>query len=168
MNLRTRTAQEREDQRLRCVHHVVHDYANFVSSAEMVISGQHLERGFDPPVNSHLFHAFLLNSRKIADFFGTSTNPDDILAGHYVSGFVFSLPHCDTWRGPVNKQLAHLTYTREDGAKEIPRQANQEIYDELKRAWKGFRDELPEPFRSKFNQEIAHKLTAEFRGLDLW
>ena len=55
--------------RLDGVHHVVHEYANFVSSAEMATTGKHLGKGFDPPVNTHISHAFLLNCRKMADFF---------------------------------------------------------------------------------------------------
>lgn len=166
--LRLVTAQEWEDLRVRCVHHVVHDYANFVSSAEMVISGQHLKKGFDPPVNSHLFHAFLLDSRKIADFFRRCANADEIIAGHYVPGFVASLPHCNAWRVPVNKQLAHLTYARDDAAKEITPRAIRETYDRLKQVWKDFQGKLREPFRSRFRQEITDKLATEFRGLDLW
>jgi hypothetical protein len=168
MNLNNLTAQEWMNLKIRCAHHIVHDYANLVSSAEMVLTGQHLRKGFDPPVNSHIFHAFLLNSRKIADFFGTSTNQDDILASHYVPAFVHSLPHCDAWRVPVNKQLAHLTYTRDHGAKEITNQADHDIYHELKQTWKDFQGKLQEPFGSKFRQEITNKLATEFQGLDLW
>jgi hypothetical protein len=141
----------------------------------MVISGQHLHQRFDPPVNSHVFHAFLLNLRKVADFLGRSSHgkrlvngKDDIVADHYVPGFVAPLPHCDAWRDPVNKQLAHLTYTRDHGAKEITKQASQEMCDELTHAWKDFQDKLQEPFRSKFHQEITDKLATEFRELDLW
>src|ERR1039458_1208229 len=97
------------DQLEKAVHHVVHDYANFVSSAEMVITGQHLGKVIDPPINSHIFHAFLLNCRKMADFFGKGQD-DDVIADHYVPRFSFPLDKCKEWRGPVNKQLAHITY----------------------------------------------------------
>ncbi|MFL6353553.1 MAG: hypothetical protein ACJ74Z_17115 [Bryobacteraceae bacterium] len=73
-----------ERTRRDAVHHIVHEYANFVSSAEMVISGHHLGKDFDAPVNTHIFHAFLLNCRKMADFFGNRSHHDDVIAEHYV------------------------------------------------------------------------------------
>lgn len=152
----------------KAVHQVVHDYANLVSSAEMVITGQHLGKVIDPPINSHIFHAFLLNYRKIADFFGKRSKPDDVIADDYVSGFTVSLPSCDLWRQPVNKQLAHITYTRDTNPREITSPAIHDMYDELKKAWKAFRAQLPSPYAAKFEQEIKGKLTTEFRGLDLW
>src|SRR6185437_6522419 len=95
--------------RLDAVHHVVHDYANFVSSAEMVMTGKHLGKALDPPLNTHIFHAFLLNCRKMADFFGNRSQDNDVIAEHYVPSFTFPLPKCDFWREAVNKQLAHTT-----------------------------------------------------------
>ena len=83
-------------------------------------------------------------------------------------GFVPSLPHCEAWRVSVNRQLAQPSYSRDDGAKEIVKQANQDMYDELKRVWKEFQGVVQEPFRSKFRQEITEKLATEFCGLDLW
>lgn len=162
---------EWEKARLEGIHHVVHEYANFVSSAEMVTTGQHLGKGFDPPVNTHLSHAFLLNCRKMADFFSNRrSNENDVVADDYVSGFSASLPECDRWRSPPNKQLPHITYTRATNPREIPRQANVDMYSELKKAWKDFRKpgRLSKAFAAKFEQEITDKLKTEFGGLDLW
>ena len=149
------------------IHHVVHDYANFVSSAEMVITGKHLGKFLDPPVNTHIFHAFLLNGRKMADFFGKGQN-DDVIAEHYVPGFTFALDKWTVWRVPVNKQLAHITYARDTNPKEITSQVIHDMYNELKMAWKEFCKQLSEPYASKFEQEIKDKLRTEFRDLDLW
>jgi hypothetical protein len=156
--------------RLDGIHHVVHEYANFVSSAEMVTTGQHLGKEFDPPVNTHLAHAFLLNCRKMADFFGNKrSKPDDVLAVDYAK-FKASLRHCDCWRDPTNKQLPHITYSRDTAPKEITRQAILDMYNELKNAWKEFRKpgQLSNAFAAKFDQEITDKLKTEFHGLDLW
>jgi hypothetical protein len=156
--------------RRKAIHHIVHDYANFVSSAEMTITGVHKAKGFDPPVNTHIGHAFYLNCRKMADFFsGSCKDPDDILAGHYASTTTFSLPVFDKWRGPINKQLAHLTYTRDTKAREITRQAQEALYKELKAAWKTFGKHLPQPYRSRFDREINLKLgpKSEFHTYDL-
>jgi hypothetical protein len=150
--------------------YVVHEYANFVSSAEMVTTGQHLGKGFDPPVNTHISHAFLLNCRKMADFFSKRLKEDDVIADDYVPGFTFQLCKCDLWRDPVNKQLPHITYTRDTDPREITKQANFDMYDELKQAWKIFRGALTSTFAAKFEKEIKDKLKpeSEFRDLDLW
>lgn len=161
---------EWEKVRLDGVHHVVHDYANFLSSAEMVTTGQHLRKGFDPPVNTHLFHAFLLNFRKMADFFGPRAKEDDVIADDYVPGFTAPLPIYVLWREPVNKQLAHITYTRDVAPKEIIGQTCVDMHHEIKRTWKDFRSpaRLLNPFAARFEQEITDILKSEFKGLDLW
>jgi hypothetical protein len=154
--------------RQRAIHHVVHDYANFVSSAEMVITGRHLCQGFQSPINTHLSHAFYLNCRKMADFFcKTKPDKDDVVAAHYVSTIMFSLPISDDWRDPINKQLAHITYARDTKPREITREVQQDLYNELKQAWKAFGKHLPEPYRSDFDREIAEKLKSEFGIYDL-
>jgi hypothetical protein len=160
-----------EKVRLDTVHHIVHDYANFVSSAEMQRTGLHMGQYFKPPINTHIFHAFLLNCRKMADFLSCKRNKeDDVIAEDYVSEFRVSLPNCERWRDPVHKQLQHLTYTRDTNPREITSQACIEMYNELKQAWKGFRSFLSNPFADKFAQEITDKLKpeSEFKDLDLW
>ena len=160
---------EWETVRFDGIHHVVHDYANFVSSAEMVTTGKHLGKGLSAPVNTHLFHAFLLNCRKIADFFDKRSKEDDVIADDYVPGFTVKLPNCALWRDPVNKQLTHITYTRWAKPKEITTQANIDMYNEFKKAWKDFQRGLLNPFAKKFEQEITNKLLElGFRDLDLW
>lgn len=161
------TPAQWEQIRLDAVHHIVHDYANLVSSAEMVITGQHLSKVFDPPVNSHIFHAFLLNCRKMTDFFDKRYQ-EDVIADDYVPGFTFPLTQCEFWRGAVNKQLAHVTYARDENPREITKQASEEMYNELKQTWKKFLGCLVNPFAAKFEQEIRDKLKTEFSGLDLW
>jgi hypothetical protein len=50
--------------------HIVHEYANFVSSAVMVLNGYDIDGvPFQSPINTHISHAFFLNCRKLADFF---------------------------------------------------------------------------------------------------
>jgi hypothetical protein len=39
----------------------------------------------------------------------------------------------------VNKQLAHIMYARDKNPREITREASEDMYNELKRAWKEFR-----------------------------
>jgi hypothetical protein len=96
------------EKRLKAVHHVVHEYANLVSSGVLT-----QDMSVKPPVNTHIQHAFLLNCRKLADFFRKPSDGSDIVAADFL-GHVspFRLPVWDKWGGPMNKQLAHLTYAR--------------------------------------------------------
>src|ERR1017187_5971582 len=99
-----------EEKRFKAIVHVVHEYANFVSSAEMVLTGCDVDGvPFKPPINTHVSHAFYLNCRKLADFFQNKRGKDrdDITANFYVPGFKAELPVCENWRIPMNKQLAH-------------------------------------------------------------
>ena len=83
----------KQKKRLEAIHHVVHDYANFVSSAEMVLTGKDIDGNFlKPPINTHVSHAFYLNCRKLADFFlNLSRQGDNIIAKNYVKGFSAAL-----------------------------------------------------------------------------
>ena len=163
------TAKERE--RFAAIHHVVHEYANFVSSAEMVLHGTDIDGlRFNPPINTHISHSFYLNCRKLADFFQGQKNGDDILAEHYVG----DLPVSDKWRIHINKQLVHVTYFRDKNAKEINRQACEALYKELKSAWREFRTRLPKVYAEEFTKKVKARkdpyqdgTLSEFRFYDL-
>lgn len=172
------TAEEQQ-RRFKGIVHVVHEYANFVSSAKMVIDGLDIDGvRFKPPINTHVAHAFYLNCRKMFDFFTDKGGSDDILAKHYTSGFkpdpVRDLPvskeNCAKG-GPINKQLAHITYTRN---REIKPAACKAMYQELKETWRTFREKLIEPYKSEFQSQIrkrkephADGQPSEFRFCDL-
>jgi hypothetical protein len=163
--------------RLKAVHHVVHEYANFVSSAEMVQSGKDINgKYFEPPINTHVSHAFYLNCRKLSDFFRNvaSKHGDNIMARHFVTRFTASLPVCRKWRDPMNKQLAHVDYARDTNAREIDRKACGALYKELKTTWRRFRRRLREPYKSEFARKIKERKApfpdgtpSEFRFYDL-
>src|SRR5262245_8807457 len=129
--------------RLEAVRHVVHDYANFVSSAEMVLTGRDIDGAFlKPPINTHVSHAFYLNCRKMADFFSDKGRQDDIKAKHYVDKFSQVLTTFGGWREAINKQLGHLTYTRDTTPRPIDTAACKAMYEELKGVWRSFRAAL--------------------------
>ena len=145
-------------ERRKAIHHVVHEYANFVSSAHMVIKGDHLGKVFESPINVHLAHAFLLNCRKMADFFdsnGNKSSKDDVVAWHYVSTVSFDMLISKQWREPLNKQLAHVTYTRDKKPKEPLKEDQEALRKEITEAWTLFLGHLPEPYKTDFGNEIA-------------
>jgi hypothetical protein len=160
--------------RLLAVHHIVHEYANFVSSAEMVLTGRDTEGNyFKPPINTHISHAFYLNCRKLADFF-ENKDSDCIKADHYVASYKTTLPVFEQWRKPINRQLAHVTYARDKAPKEITQQAQEALYQELKDRWQQFRKALPQPYATEFTKKVAERKAphpngepSEFRRYDL-
>lgn len=166
-----------EAQRHLAIHHIVHEYANFVSSAEMVIHGRDVAgEYFKPPINTHISHAFYLNCRKLADFFQNkaSRDHDDILAKHFVLDYAATLPVFEVWRRPINKQLAHVTYARDVDATEITGDALNALYDEFKRTWREFRHRLPELYAMEFIRQVRERKApypngepSEFRFYDL-
>lgn len=165
-----------EIRRLEAIRHIVHEYANFVSSAEMVLTGKDTGgRALLPPLNTHVSHAFYLNCRKIAEFFGVGKTEDDVSAHHFSSPFQVMLPHSDKWRVPINKQLAHITYTRNKTTAEIDTGACRELYGELRSRWKAFRAALcGSIYEGEFGYQVRKRLRpypdgmpSEFRGYDL-
>ena len=167
-----------EQKRFDAIVHVIHEYANFVSSAEMVLSGCDIDGAyFKPPINTHVGHAFYLNCRKLADFFQNrqGSDHDDIMAKEYVPTFHANLTVCDIWRIPMNKQLAHVTYYRDSKANEIDSPACMALYTELKGTWRQFRQGLRGGlFEAEFSNQIAKRKApypngqlSEFRSYDL-
>jgi hypothetical protein len=166
-----------EATRIKAVHHVVHDYANLVSSGMLTQAGPAQMAGIRPPVNSHIQHAFLLNCRKMAGFFKNDPKRnDDIVANHFTStSETFNLNEWDNWGRALDKQLAHLTYTRVTAP--VPWDGyivNNLLLNELQADWKYFLTRLHNSFKQVFDEEIAKKKQpypngdeSEFKDLDL-
>jgi len=166
-----RSVMTEQERRLEAVHHVVHDYANLVSSGDLT-----QDESVKPPLNTHIQHAFLLNCRKLADFFTCkSKNKMDIILSHFLHGEKgFDLPVWEDWGKPMNKQLAHLSYERVTNPEKWDGQANKLLLEEFKGKWKLFRSKLPEPYRSEFEKQIRERQQpssdgqpSEFQYLDL-
>lgn len=162
-----------EPEKLQAVHHVVHDYANLVSSGTMAVAGGYQGQGFIPPVNTHVGHAFLVNCRKMYEFFmykpSTNVKRDDIRAAHFLSRKVdFDLSNWALWHDAMNKQLMHVTLARVQKPKSWEGHNENKLFlDEFKSTWKKFLRNLDEQYKSRFEDEIAEKLKSEFQELDL-
>jgi hypothetical protein len=139
----------------------------------MAVDGHHLGRGFDPPVNTHIGHTFLVTCRKMYEFFtkpSTKAAHDDIRAAHFLTRDVaFNLANWASWHRAMNKQLMHITFTRVKKPKEWKGHDENKLFlDEFMKAWKELLGNLEEPYKSRFESEITEKLKLEFGGLDLW
>ena len=169
------TVQERKY--WKAIRHVVHEYANFVSSAEMTLTGKDIKGShFESPINTHVSHAYYLNCRKLADFFLSiqSKQSDNVLANEYVSGFTVALRVHKRRRGRINKQLAHITYARNSGSREIKKRTQGLLYLELKKTWRLFRKRLPKLYADEFVRQLKKRKAphrngqlSEFRYYDL-
>lgn len=145
---------------LDAVRHVVYEYANLVSA------GRLLETPLAPPINTHVQDAFLLSVRKMADFFIREPKQHDVAAFDFTtSRVVYSLPTWSQWEVAVDKQLAHVTWKRDqswDGS------ANKPLLQELETAWKLFLSKLDPKFQARFRDEINKKKQCRgFEKLDL-
>lgn len=164
-----------EQKRFDAIHDVVHDYANFVSSAEMMITGKDATGAFlQPPTNTHVAHAFYLNCRKLADFFKSRGRPTDVKAEDYATGLQPTLTVFDSWRDPIDKQLAHISQLRAVHAREITTTVSKDLYAELKAAWRDFRKQVDAKYAGEFANQIAKRKAphadgtpSEFRSYDL-
>ncbi|MGA2902270.1 MAG: hypothetical protein ABSD98_00440 [Candidatus Korobacteraceae bacterium] len=153
-----------EAERLEAVWHVVYEYANLISSGEL------LREQFRLPINTHLQDAFLLNCRKMADFFAQNRKKDDVIAEDFTASRVdFDLSFWETWSEAMDKQLAHITYTRVRNPKGWDGSANEPLLKEFRSACTKFLDSLAEPFKSRFEQEIRTRQRSGdgFENLDL-
>jgi len=102
----------------KAVHHVVHDYANLVSSGTMAVQGSHLGKGFDPPVNTHIDHAFLANCRKLYEFFTFKPKNGSVRAKDFLPNRPCELSNWGSWHRHMNEQLMHVTIARVENRKE--------------------------------------------------
>src|SRR5258708_3869927 len=96
------------------------------------------------------------------------------MAKHFGPGYNGQLPLCVEWRRPINKQLAHTTYARDESPREITVEAQYGLYDELRNAWRKFRERLPEPYMQEFVRKVKERKgqypdskPSEFRYYDL-
>jgi hypothetical protein len=151
----------------RAEHHVVHDYANLVSSGKMVVNGKHL--GTDlltlAPVNSHVGHAFYAYCRDMYEFFhykpkGGYRRAQDFLAKQVT--FVFS-----HWTRAVQEHMEiHLLHS---GDQRTEREVvwtgeNNGFYlADFESAWALLMGNLKDEHKKNFKDEIDHRVNSEFR-----
>ena len=154
-----------QQKRFKAIHHVVHEYANFVSSAEMALTGKDIDgKLFKPPINTHVSHAFYLNCRKLADFFQNKKYPSDVEAEDFVTGYKAKLPVFHRWRARIDKQLAHITYTRDTNSREIRQRTQRALYRELQNAWHQFHRKLPQLFGDQFTKKVKQRKGPSRKG----
>ena len=144
-----RTYDPDRTQRIGAIRHVVYEYANLIAAGHYSIHG-------DAPWRTHCDDAFLLGCRKLDDFLmKNKREQDDVLAMDYLppkANRSWGLPIWITeWRDPMNKQLAHIAYSRDKEWKHtkwVPR-----LEAEFRKAWRNFRESLvDDEFSRQFDE----------------
>jgi hypothetical protein len=167
---RTRRAKTRksltQDELKLAVHHIVYEWANLVSAGTL------LRGHLTPPCNTHIQDAFLLGCRKLADFFlSQGKTGDEVRARDYFGERAtprFRLSEWSTWKDAMDKQLAHVTYSRIVKPKSWDGTRNEVLLNEFRRAWDNFRTGLEDSWRGEFDRAIDERMKAKgFTGLDL-
>jgi hypothetical protein len=158
---------------LLAIEHIVHDYANLVSG------GKEISNLHAPPLNSHIQYSFLVNCRKFGVFFSSKPprHQGDMWFRHFVQkNIVFNLKEWTKWSDHMNTHLFHLSYGRIDNSRPWRgyEGVNTRILDDFRTAWRKFRRELPEPYKSKFAERVflrkqpdENGRLSEFYHLDL-
>jgi hypothetical protein len=160
--------QPSEAELLDSIRHAVYEYANLISSGEL-LAVQHAYS-----INTHLQDAFLLSCRKMADFFlwkPTQRYPEpqkyDIVASDFtVSPLAYSLPVWrKKWATAMDRQLAHITWKRDQGWDATD---NKPLLEEQQAAWEKFLANLMPKFQACFRERIKEKKEClGFEHLDL-
>lgn len=156
-----------EERRKRPEHHVVHDYANLVSSGRLITD----EKSNDAllkmaPVNSHVWQAFYMNCRKMYEFFNYRRSSEYLRAEQFLKPghhpFIFK-----HWTKAVQEHMnIHLMHV---GGNRTTRNvvwtgADDKLYlEDFENAWEVFLENLQDGRRPIFRDEIEHRLDSEFR-----
>lgn len=143
------------------VVHVVHDYANLLSSGKMADSGycNDVKLRYNTPLNHHVGEAFLMNCRKMEEFLSARRNPrhtNDLRASDFLDSIeAFEIPTWTPWRDAMNDQLLHVSRKRDmpwNGHK-----VNKQLLQEFIDAWGRFRGKVKTEYKDKFDEQIAAK-----------
>jgi hypothetical protein len=159
------TAAER---RKRPEHHIVHDYANLVSSGLLITertSNDFLLR--NAPINSHVWHAFYMNCRKLYEFFKYQDKREwkYLTARQFTkAGTVFVFQHwTDSVQGYVNTHMLHVGKRRVSNT-QVSTGVNDALYlAEFQAMWKHMMQNLNDQHKETFRNEIDFRVNSEFR-----
>lgn len=150
-----------EERRLRPEHHVVHDYANLISTGRLITNAK-TNRQLEQicGANGHVWHAFYMNCRKMFEFFHHHRSKDFLRAQQFVKpGVKFVFQH---WTIEVQKftntHTLHVGGGRLKNTK-ISTGADDPTYlAEFEGMWEHMLRNLKEPHKEVFKDEIQYRL----------
>lgn len=157
-----------EERRKRPAHHVVHDYANLVSSGRLALDGAHKGIPLVPPINTHVGHAFYMNCRKMYEFFTypPKRNSRYLRAQQFLREPVPFKGLFKHWNKVVQQHMdIHLLHV---GGDRTTRDVawtgddNDCYLEDFEGAWALFLANLKPKERGIFRDEIDYRLNSEF------
>jgi hypothetical protein len=159
-------AVTQEERRKRPEHHVVHDYANLVSSGLLITDPKSNDALLRiAPVNSHVWHAFYMNCRKTYEFFHYKKSREYLRAQQFVNhGVTFTFKHwTDDVQKFMNTHMLHVGGGRITN-KKVSTGADDKVYlAEFQEMWERMLKNLQNKHKEIFREEIEHRLDSEFR-----
>jgi hypothetical protein len=152
------TAEERCK---RPEHHVVHDYANLVSSWRLREPDYIVQLMRIPTANSHAWHAFYLNCRKMYEFFRYGSHEDYLRAEDFIGG---KLPYkfqdwTDSVQEFMNTHMLHVGGGRITNKKVSTGEDDRKYFSDFENAWEAMMGNLKPEHRDVFRNEIDFRLT---------
>ena len=149
-----------EERRKRPEHHVVHDYANLLSSGLLRSENFIAQLMNIPTANSHAWHAFYTNCRKMFEFFTYKPNSRYLRAQDFLGK---ELPYTfQHWTASVQHHMeGHMMHVGGD------RTANEVVWTgaddkkylaDFQNAWAALMKNLKPEHRNAFRDEIDFRL----------
>jgi hypothetical protein len=155
-----------EERRLRPEHHVVHDYANLISSGLLITDPKSNRELLQiAPVNSHVWHAFYMNCRKMYEFFTYDPHPRYFRAQEFMGQkLTFTFQH---WTRNVQTHMeGHMMHVGGDRTENevVWTGVDDKLYlADFQNAWATLMRNLKPEHKDIFREEIEHRLDSEFR-----
>jgi hypothetical protein len=146
------------------IPHVVYEYSNLVHSGDYVAN-----KSPGGPIGVHVGDVFLLNCRKLGDFFSTRpTDKPDVRAVHFCTKDPMPIPamqHYRKWKAAMDQNLAHISYKRVtnpivfyDGKDD--RNRVTALTEEIRTAFRLFLDHIDDEYKPAFSTELNKRRPA--------
>jgi hypothetical protein len=142
-------------------HHVVHDYANLVSSGLLITDEESNDRLFKlAPVNSHVWHAFYMNCRKMHEFFTYQPSKTYLTAQQFVKrGVTFTFQHwTDEVQNFMNTHMLHVGGGRVSNETKSTGANDKSYLAEFQGMWEKMLGNLKDQHKDVFRDEILYRL----------
>ncbi len=144
----------------------MHDYANLVSSGLLIT--ERASNDFllqHQPVNSHVWHAFYMNCRKMYEFFTYQRQKKYLTARQFTKpGTAFVFQHwTDSVQDFMNTHMLHVGGGRVTNTKRSTGADDTLYLAEFQTMWKHMMQNLRDKHKDIFRDEIDFRLNSEFR-----
>jgi len=150
-----------EERRVRPEHHVVHDYANLVASRLVRTDPKYaaLIQAI-PTANSHVWHAFYQNCRKMFEFFTYKEHSDYFRACDFIQQdrLPYTFQHWTNARVQHHME-GHMVHVGRDRLTNKIGNDDDLYQADFENAWRSMMENLKPQHKDVFRDEIDFRLT---------